>query len=374
MKKAVIVLISVLVIILVPMFAMSACSSDFLESCLGRIISGDGNGGENENGTHNNGLDAPSVISYHDYLEWASVEGAESYKIYQDGVAVFTCTETTYGLPELSVDTVYTVAACDENGESEQSQEVTVYKNSGFGSNELLDLSEYDSYDAEIPRNIRKIVINKNGETFNFNSIISERTADLIIELKDVTVYGNFSTEDGSYSREDHNYNVIFEIEGTCAISGNDGANGADYSGSSYDNSGKDAGRGVDGQTAIVAPTAIIKGNGMLTLSGGNGGDGGKGAGTTTWASASPGKGANGGNGGAGIKTDVLIVNMDSSSDVITMTCGTGGKKGNPGANGSLLTGPAASLVWEATYDIGRQGDDGVNIIGEKRIISGSIS
>jgi hypothetical protein len=58
---------------------------------------------------------------------------------------------------------------------------------------------------------------------------------------------------------------------------------------------------------------------------------------------------------------------------IVSVRDGTGGTKGTPGNNGSILSGPIASAVWSSTYDIGVTGNDGKSVIGQRMIIQGGL-
>ncbi len=318
----------------------------------------------------------PYLISFGSYISWDTVKNATEYDVYCNENLIATTQITTYEIGNSISDANYYVVAKNKNKKSDKSNIVLVSKSYNFDNSEILDLSNTFSYNAAVPSSIRKIIISNNFSTsFNLSANILKRNTDLTFELHNVDILGRINTFDNSYSRIDQNYNVIFHIRGNCSIQGNHGVNGSDFSDSRYNNSESNAGDGGNGNDAIVVPTAIFTGCGNVKIFGGNGGNGGIGSATTTWeASKVPGKGSNGGNGGAGIKTSFFILNMDNGTYDIAVTDGIGGKKGSPGNNGSIITGPVVSAMWKSIYDIGKSGKDGRSSFGTKKILNGKLN
>lgn len=318
-------------------------------------------------------LIAPYLMSFGTYLSWETVSNATEYDIYCNNRYVETITKTTYNLNDVEYDSEYYVIAKNNGKSSPKSNIAVASKNTNFSNSEILDLTGKSSYNSSISSSVRKVII-ANSSSFAWLAAIEERTADLTFELRNVNIIGSIYTHDLSYSRSKSNFNVTFEITGDCSIKGADGSNGFDFSDSRYDNSELAAGTGGNGGNAIIVPTVIITGSGNFTVTGGNGGNGGVGSATSKWESSSaPGKGSNGGNGGAGVKTSYFILKLNSANNTVTVSDGKGGAKGTPGVNGSIITGPAASIMWKDMYDIGKVGEDGRSSFGTKRILSGRL-
>ena len=121
-------------------------------------------------------------------------------------------------------------------------------------------------------------------------------------------------------------------------------------------------------------PSTVVVGSGNLSVSGGNGGNGGVGSSTTEYEKVSgPGPGANGGNGGSAMKTSHLFLNMDGGEYSVSISDGKGGLKGKPGKNGSIYTGPLATIMWGDVYDIGKAGVDGKSIVVSRKVLKGKL-
>lgn len=312
---------------------------------------------------------APRVISFGSYISWTPVSGATSYEIYKDDFLIETQTDTIYNVGDLDKDSqFYIFAQKSDTDQSVKSNIVTVSKNCDFAENEILDLSDWGNLSITVDSSIRKIVVHKKGIPLNFDCNIAERSTDLIFDLSDVTLNGSINCG-SDYSRLTKDYNVIFNINGLCALKGTDGKT------SSFvfeDDSEKDGIDGTDGEDALVVPTVILRGDGEFQICGGNGGNGSKGASTTVTSSASIGVGSNGGNGGAAVKTQYFILEMTASS-IVTIKDGRGGEKGPPGDNNSIITGPLISMMWGDVYDIGKNGMSGKSILGRKTITGGKL-
>ncbi len=319
-------------------------------------------------------LNPPTIISFGTFLFWNEVEDAKEYEVYSNDCLLTTVSDTRFELGILNKETKYYVKAKNEKIISEKSNDVLASKNSEFTNDEILNLSKTATYNSTIPENVKKVILGSSttSSTIDLCIKLERRNSDITFELHNIIIDGSISTMDSTFSRRTKNYNVIFEVYGECKIKGKNGSNGKDYS-SEYFNNTEMCEAGEDGEDAIIVPTAIIKGPGNLTISGGNGGNGGIGASTTTWeSSATPGVGTNGGNGGSAIKTSYLILIMDVDSSII-LSDGIGGKKGIPGMNNSILTGPLVSAMWKDIYDVGKDGTRGNSIIETKLILKGNI-
>ena len=305
-------------------------------------------------------LTSPFIRNFSDYIVWDEVKNANSYEIYLDDKLILETDEHNYTIGEINNDKKVYVIAKNDNIKSEKSNILNIEKNISFSTNEILDLSGKTSYKKAISSEIRKIVISNKIE---LDLMILERNIDLVIELNDADIIGSIYTKDYIYNKSEMDYSVIFELNGDCYIESLNGNNGMDYSMSEYNNSATDGENGRNGYDSVVVPALIINGEGNLNITAGDGGNGGKGSATTTFEAVNgPGKGSNGGNGGSAIKTSTLLLDFIGE---INYKNGNGGTKGKPGNNGSIITGPVASMMWNDVYDIGKDGNVGQSIINE---------
>lgn len=314
----------------------------------------------------------PYVLTFGSYIWWDEAKNATEYEIYCDDLYLDTVNTNSYQIGEIKVDTEFYVVAKGYGKQSDKSNVVLVSKNCNFSNTEILDLSNKSSSKEPISSTIRKVIIgNQNASTFEFTSIIEERSTDITFELHNVDIQGEICTFDHSYSKIKNNYNFIFDIEGDCSIKGNNGNNGFDFSDSRHNNRELDAGKGSNGGNAIIVPTAIITGCGNLKLFGGNGGNGGVGS-STTQNGKKPGKGSDGGKGGEGIKSSYTILNLVNNNCLVAVVDGKGGEKGKPGKilNNNLEQG-IVNITKE--YDIGKNGSDGQSVFGVINVISGQL-
>ena len=344
-------------------------------SCLSPGLMACGGSWGNANNNHkvpdsSQELLAPHIMSFGSYLSWSPVSGATSYEIYRDNTLIQTQTDTTFRVGDLDRDSeFYILAQKNTTGQSAKSNVAVVSKNCNFADSEILDLSEQESCSTTIDPMIRKIVVHKANASFDFECDIAERTTDLTFDLANVTLNGSIHCGNG-YSRLTNDYNVIFNITGSCSLMGITGTTSSIVF---EDDSEKDGIDGTDGEDALIVPTVIMRGDGEFGICGGDGGNGSKGASTTTTSSASIGVGSNGGNGGAAVKTQYFIMEMSAGS-FVTIKDGNGGKKGSPGDNNSIITGPLISMMWADVYDIGKNGADGKSVLGSKIITSGKLN
>lgn len=318
---------------------------------------------------------SPYVVSLGDYISWDVAKNADKYDIYKNGVYLETTTQTEYFIGDTSADEEYYVIAKNENIESEKSNIAYVSKNQNYDSGEILDLTGEMQYSGTVKSGIRKIIIGQDVSSAFYLSIeIEERSTDLIFRLNNIAITGSITTANCSYSRKTNNYSVIFEITGECFVRGENGADGVDWSDKRYDNKELDAGEGYRGKDAVIVPSMIVRGNGNLSIVGGNGGNGGIGSSTTDFEKVNcPGAGSNGGNGGAAVKTSHIILRMDSGNCSVSLSDGKGGQKGKPGKNGSIYTGPTVSLMWNDMFDIGKAGKDAKSVMVVKKIVTGKL-
>ncbi len=320
------------------------------------------------------GMLSPHVTSYGEFIAWDDVPEAEHYEIYKDGELIESVSDSLYRVGELEADTKYSIIAVDANGQkTEPSNTVNVSKNV-YSQSEILNLGSRD-YKGTVKSSIRKVILGGDSSVnASLDLRLEKRNADLVIEMKNIAVSGSIYTDDGSYKRADHDYNVIFRVDGACSIAGLDGDDGFDYSDSVYNNKEIDGGDGSDGDVAVLVGSAVVCGGGSLMLYGGKGGNGGNGsASTKNEKKNGPGAGSNGGDGGSAIKCSYFALDMQDGGTV-GITDGTGGKKGEPGVNGSIFTGPAASVMWKDMYDIGKAGKAGKSVLSRKKIIKGTLN
>lgn len=344
--------------------------------CLTMISSGCGNTNNNKKPPQTETkILAPYVISFGNYLSWDEAKNADEYDVYKNGVYLETTAKTFYFTQETSGDDEYYIVAKNKDMQSEKSNIAFVSKNKNFASDEILDLTDKSNFHGTIAPEIRRVIIgNDTDSVFGILAEIEDRTSDLTFLLNNVTVNGSIFTKNRSYSRKDNNYSVIFDVTGECAIRGENGLDGSDWSDARFDNLEFIAGEGENGQDAVIVPSAVVVGSGNLSVCGGNGGNGGVGSSTTEYETVSgPGPGANGGNGGSAVKTSHLFLNMNGGEYSVSISDGKGGLKGKPGKNGSIYTGPLATIMWSDVYDIGKAGVDGKSIVVSRKVLKGKL-
>lgn len=310
-----------------------------------------------------------NLKSVDNVLLW-NVSLDEQYDIYRNDTIIDTVSKGTYVISQgRTDDTEYYVSL---HNSDIKSNKVTISSDI-YKESEILDLSSKSSYKGVIDKKYRKVIIgNNNISTFYLEVEIENRFSSLEFELNNVSINGYIHSENKNY--KELNYDVIININGACSITGIDGLNGQDFSDSFYDNLELNAGKGKDGNDAIIIPKVSFKGEGNFVIRGGNGGNGGIGSCTTAWEeSMFPGKGSNGGNGGAAIITSYLLINSTEDINVVIKD-GVGGGKGVPGTNGSIITGPLVSLIWESEFNIGKNGNKGESFIGNKYILTGGLN
>ena len=311
----------------------------------------------------------PYVISLGDRLEWSAVEYATEYSVYRNGQYVTDVKETYYSLGNVSEDCYYEVVAKNNLTQSNKSNKATVSKNCNYNENEVWDYALYN-YGETIPANVRKVT---NLSGFYYDFVIAERTTDLLFEFDNAQIRGCITTSDGEISRLTHKYNVIFDVKGDCSIFGKNGTEGRSFNTSEYDNACRDGYDGNDGQTCVAVPTLIVRGNGSLSLSGGNGGNGGNGSNATgLFGTAKPGKGSYGGDGGSALLTEYLVLSPENEDFVISLADGKGGAKGILGSVNGNLIGGVGSLV-DSSYWYFTDGKDGKTAIGKSIVNNGKI-
>ncbi len=355
-------------------FATMMLCSVFLSGC-GFFGDGDDNNIYYQPGEHPFTVSAPYVISLGNIIKWDACKNADEYLIFQDNVKILTTSETQIEIEDTSIDHTYTVIARNikSNVESEESNIALVSKSFGFDQNEILELDPQNigTYYTISP-SIRKVVCKSNEPiVVDSNFIIHDRKYDLFFELENITLSSMeqavITTQDGTYSRADQNWNLIFAVSGECGVKGKDQTF---VPAQPADNTEKRGSNGISGTDAIIAPTVVVRGSGEFTVSGGNGGAGGRGANSTTWATSFYGDGGNGGVGGDGIVTQFFVLQMESNG-IVYVNKGIGGTRGAPGINGSILTGPWSTADYNEHY--GTSGKDGTALRGLVITLGGTL-
>jgi len=316
-----------------------------------------------------NKVSSPYVREYGACLTWETVKDADVYYVYQNGTKIGETTEGEYVVGALEADSEFYVVAedTDKNVQSKESNVVTVSKNCNYTAEEVLDLSEEDTWEGNIEANVRQVILKKDA-TVTAKFKLKEREQDITFVLDNTQVIGKNVIED---LRLDYNcpYGVIIQTKGTSSIQGQEGFHNEEIFPVNSEKNGVDGG---DGGNAIYASNVVIQGEGNLTITGGDGGDGSDGAATSAYKAYVPGKGSDGGDGGDGIVCKTTFVNMDKNGTV-TITAGKGGAKGKMGKNNSIATGlwvDIGDFLWE-NYDVGEAGDDGISLSGVILIKSG---
>ena len=309
----------------------------------------------------------PEIVRQYSSISWDQVKNASSYDVYKNGELLETITSNVYDVgTEFSQDsTYYMVAHSDEfKRDTKKSNEVIYYKNTDFAEGETITVKSASS--VSVSNNIRNIVLD--GYSGSITLDIADRTADLIVTMKNSTLTSGL---DFTVANEKTPYTTVFVLSGNSSITGTNGKSytAADKGKTNSEINGKPGGHG---QTALKAGALVIKGNGNLTLTGGNGGNASEGADSKGVTTKECGKGASGGNGGNGLTCSSLTLAIGDSYKLKAVG-GTGGKKSKPGENGALLSGPIITAAW-FNWDIGKDGSAGVGTsISTQIIISGEI-
>ena len=309
----------------------------------------------------------PEIVGQYKSFKWNEVDKASSYDVYKNGVLVETVTSNIYNVgDEFTEDsTYYIVAHSDElKRNTAKSNEVVYYKNTGFGADETIVVKSASS--VSISNNIRNVVFNEynGGVTLD----IADRKADLIVTLKKSTLTAGL---DFTVDSDKTPFTAVIVLDGDSSITGKHGKSytAADKGGMNSETDGKPGG---NGQTALKAGNLVIKGDGNLTLTGGNGGNASQGSDSSGWTTKSCGKGASGGNGGNGLSCSSLTLDIGENNKLKAVG-GAAGKKSSPGSNGSMISGPIISAAWY-NWDIGKDGNAGdATSVNTRIILSGEI-
>lgn len=315
-------------------------------------------------------LGVPDVTALGNTVLWDTISEATEYDVYSNNTFLTTVSDTYYIASELSDTTAFYIIAKnqDESRNSQKSNNVILYKNCDFSSEETMEIKLSNNSGYYVPATINYVTVS--GTAVNSYIIISDRTKDIVIELDNVNITSLqnkncISTDGNSYDFSLKRYSATIIVKGTNLL------NGSNYNSKPQkpsENSGRKGTKGGEGGSGIVLPNIALTGNGSLTINGGNGGEGGDGSNSSGFSSAVYGHGGDGGSGGSGIKCTTLLLVMDITG--ITSTHGgLAGTRGAPGGNGSVLTGPFNTANWSNCY-----GDNGVNgssLIGAIKQISG---
>ena len=311
----------------------------------------------------------PKIIDLGNVLVWTTND--DQYEVFCDNTSIEENSTGIYFLPEtIENDSPYYV----KNLRSGLTSNVINVKKNIFSDSEILSIANSESYSGIISSTIKKIIVGSKehyDENVALSLVIDDRTDNLIVELNSVNVVGYIHSKNNNY--KDSIYNIIIDNYGDSSIRSNDGRTGLDFSSSVYDDTESDAGAGIPAEDTLVNSKIVFIGSGNLGIYAGNGGNGGIGSGTTSESYKYPGRGSNGGDGGSAIKTSYLVVSSYDGSLNVKYKDGLGGQKGLPGVNGSIFSGPLASMVW-GNYDNGVNGNPGKSYFGTKYILRGEFN
>lgn len=309
-------------------------------------------------------LDTPQIESIGNVIQWQPIEKAEEYDILFNEKVIATTKDTYYILETVEEVGQINVVAKTEKRSSDKSNGVRAIKTENFKQYETQTVELKNNNKINVAPNINYVTVT--GTAINTCLIIAERTTDIVIKLENVTMtspngFSCIATVDNNYDSTKNNFSAIIIAEGINTLNGK---SVTVLPSQPATNSEKDGQDGIEGGSGIVFPKIAIMGSGSLTLSGGNGGKGGKGADSAGWVAAVFGDGGDGGDGGYGIKATKIAVAMEYSG-ICKCSGGEGGKGGNPGANGSIISGPIYSAAGNYERYYGKDGEPGGATIGE---------
>lgn len=318
-------------------------------------------------------LDAPQISVIGNTIFWSNVEDATEYEIYKNKELYLVTNDNYCVVNNLTEASQFYVIAKNNNAvqNSIASNKVAVSKNDDFSDNETLNLDLSQTSQCTVPSS--KSYVKVTGSSSNAAILVANRNSDLVLHLQNVSMTSPqgrscISTVDDTYDTDSNHFVVIIIVEGENELNGGS----CTTTPSQPDcNSGKNGTNGVDGGCGIILPKIVFVGNGWLVVNGGNGGNGGQGADSQGIAMVSRGEGGNGGNGGDGIRCTQLVMSMEITGRV-NLYSGLGGKGGDPGVNGSILSGPIISI--SGNKGIGKTGTKGNSLIGETLIFGGTLS
>jgi len=320
-------------------------------------------------------LSKPQVTSIGPLIHWNDVENASSYIVYEGDKVVQTTFSTYFIADSLSstLADVTVIAHSDSESfkDSNHSNAVSIYKNSGFLEDESqhIELQENKTYD--IPESVNYVSVA--GTAKNSNVVVENRSKQLLIELDNAILSSAegetcISTADNTFDFAKKPWTTIIKASGFNTLSGGSTITKPATPADDQEITGTN---GKNGGCGIVLPQIVFYGSGSLVCTGGNGGPGGDGSACTTWSTNTYGHGGNGGDGGSGFKCTTIALAMETGGNV-SSSAGEGGARGKAGENGSIITGPMGSGFWEGCC--GSAGKKGSNYVGILQQYRGSFN
>ncbi len=316
-------------------------------------------------------IQSPSISIIGNTIIWDSVSGADTYDVYKDDELIDS-TSNLYHIEENNSANAQFYVCSKESSTgktSAASNKVIMYKQCDFLDSETMYISLTYGAGYVIPSNINHVYII--GSASGTYVEIANRTTDLVITLDNVNMTSSegkhcIATQDGDYSTNNKHFSVTICVIGTNVLNGSDYYTVPSQPKENTETKGLDGG---NGGSAIVLPSIVFVGDGIISLNGGNGGQGGEGADSSGFSTSRFGAGGNGGDGGNGICCTVAVMAMNITGCVKAFG-GDSGDKGSPGVNGSVLSGPLYSSNYGDYY--GNSGDVGVSLVGEMKSLRGT--
>lgn len=309
-------------------------------------------------------LNNPQIKEIGNMIYWEEISGATAYEIYVDGSLFETVSGDHYNFSDITTKTIINVKAIntDNDAFSKQSNGLELFPIPTFSQEEAYEIVLEDDKEFSIPEDVESVTISGTG--INSYITIAPRSKDIIIELNGITLQVPeiksgisyvIQTTNSKYYQPWNEFDATIILKGENSITCVDVTSQPEQPGVNKGIKGKD---GFNGGSGISLPNVIIKGDGTLSLKGGNGGHGGKGSRSDGLVSFNGcGEGGNGGNGGYGILAYAIIINTSTGKGQLNMKGGEGGEKGAPGQNGRIVG------MWSdvATFDekYGVDGEDG---------------
>lgn len=300
-------------------------------------------------------LDTPVIQKVGNVISWTEVQDAKTYEILVNGESYDSTTETTYVFKEVTQDMNVSVIAYAENThlKSEETQKLTIYKNSDFNTSETLEIELINNQEYSIPSSVKNLKLS--GTAAGTSILVEERSTDLVITLDNVNLT---SAEGKSCIQQMGDKNgsaIIVELVGDNHLAATAPTAVPDTPAQGSEAKG---GTGYAGGHGIQYENIVFKGEGNVELLGAAGGKGGKGAdqkkGILNVTQA--GNGGNGGSGGSGFSCSNVVICTGVTAKISV----AGGKGGQAGAHGAItvsITGGLASALGVVTD--GAQGANG---------------
>lgn len=310
-----------------------------------------------------------TVVAVGNTVYWSKIadDTATDYDVYKNNEFYLNTKQLYIIENDLTQNAQYYVIAKDSTGEkknSDKSETVMLYQNTGFEESKCMEIELENEMGYSIPSTISYVKVTGKGE--NTFIQIMNRTSDLVLELNEVTLISSMGKNCIDAPIDNNSsFTVMVVLNGSSEITGGDYT---DVPKKPSENSGRTGTTGGKGGSGIVAPRVAFAGSGSLVINGGNGGKGGDGADSSGFSTAVYGNGGQGGEGGDGVVCNLAVMSMDMAGYVKIIT-GAGGQGGTPGANGSIITGPANTADYKRRY--GKEGDKGKAINGAYRTYSG---